>query len=113
MKLEEECFDTYPKKNREFVSNVFRYGYSSMITTHSTFEYDLASGMKKLLKVHTHTRTHTHTQVHTYIHTWTHRHTHLRLVSIPRRVPRPTVGQVKHSLFGLHSRKVTGKVKGH
>jgi hypothetical protein len=34
---------------------------------------------------------------------------HLRLVRTPRRVPWPTVGHVKHSYFGLHSRNVTEK----
>mmetsp|Transcript_15713 Transcript_15713/g.23086 ORF Transcript_15713/g.23086 Transcript_15713/m.23086 type:complete len:756 (+) Transcript_15713:492-2759(+) len=53
LKLDEECYDTYPKKNREWKTPVFRYGYSSMVTPHSTFEYDMTTGQKKLLKEQT------------------------------------------------------------
>ena len=48
--LDEDCYDMYPKKNREFATQRFRYGYSSMVTPPSTYEYDMTTGTKHLLK---------------------------------------------------------------
>jgi oligopeptidase B len=53
LKFDEEAYDTYPKKNREWKTSRFRYGYSSMVTPHSTFEYDMQTGEKQLLKEQT------------------------------------------------------------
>jgi oligopeptidase B len=50
MVFDEDCYDTFPKKNREFATQRFRYGYSSMVTPPSTLEYDMVTGQKHLLK---------------------------------------------------------------
>ena len=39
------------EENAEFNTNVFRYGYDSLRTPHSTYDCDLSTGQSKLLKV--------------------------------------------------------------
>ncbi len=46
----EETYSAYISVNREFTSDNLRYGYSSMTTPNSVFDYDMNNKKKKLLK---------------------------------------------------------------
>lgn len=46
----EPAYTTYTSSNREFESTELRYNYASLTTANSTFEYDLETGEKTLLK---------------------------------------------------------------
>ncbi len=46
----EPAYDAQPNVNRVFDTPVFRYGYQSLVTPASVFEYDVATGASKLLK---------------------------------------------------------------
>jgi oligopeptidase B len=46
----EPAYDAQPNVNRVFDTPVFRYGYQSLVTPASVFEYDVATGTSKLLK---------------------------------------------------------------
>jgi len=46
----EPAYDAHPHINRMFETDVFRYGYQSLVTPNSVYEYDLASGKSTLLK---------------------------------------------------------------
>lgn len=46
----EPAYTTYTSNNREFESTELRYNYASLTTANSTFEYDLETGEKTLLK---------------------------------------------------------------
>jgi len=46
----EEAYTSYVSVNREFDTTVLRYGYTSLTTPNSTFDYNMASGEKTLLK---------------------------------------------------------------
>ena len=41
MVFDEDCYDTFPKKNREFATQRFRYGYSSMVTPRALLEVEV------------------------------------------------------------------------
>lgn len=49
LKFDEDCFDVFAKRNKVFETTQFRFGYSSLITPSSTFEYDMEKGVKVLL----------------------------------------------------------------
>jgi len=46
----EPAYTTTPAPNEEFDTNVFRYGYQSMVTPFSVYDYDLDSRKQTLLK---------------------------------------------------------------
>lgn len=46
----EPTYTAAPGINREFDTRTWRYGYYSLVTPSSTFEYDVASGKSRLLK---------------------------------------------------------------
>lgn len=46
----EPAFTAFPESNAEVESGVFRYGYSSLTTPDSVYDYDLASRRTTLLK---------------------------------------------------------------
>lgn len=46
----EPAYTAYTSNNREFESTKLRYNYASLTTANSTFEYDLETGEKTLLK---------------------------------------------------------------
>jgi oligopeptidase B len=48
--LEEVTYSTWGSGNPEFNTTKFRYGFASLVTPSSTFEYDLKTKEKKLLK---------------------------------------------------------------
>lgn len=48
--FEEEAYMAYLSVNPDFDTNLLRYDYTSFTTPHSTFDYDMVSREKKLLK---------------------------------------------------------------
>src|ERR1700722_18961247 len=46
----EPTYSAHPHVNRQFVTNTFRYGYQSLVTPSSVYEYDLSTGKSTLLK---------------------------------------------------------------
>jgi len=46
----EAAFTVYPSVNEEYDSNIVRYGYTSMVTPSSTFDYNMNTKEKTLLK---------------------------------------------------------------
>ena len=46
----EPAYTAHPHTNREFETSKYRYGYQSLVTPASVFEYDVATGESKLLK---------------------------------------------------------------
>jgi oligopeptidase B len=48
--VSEPAYYTYTMQNPEFDTRILRYGYSSLITPSSTFDYDMASRGRTLLK---------------------------------------------------------------
>ncbi len=46
----EPAYSAHPHINRIFETTTFRYGYQSLVTPSSVYEYDVASGASKLLK---------------------------------------------------------------
>lgn len=46
----EPTYTATPGTNREFDTTAYRYGYTSLVTPGSVYEYDLASGKSELLK---------------------------------------------------------------
>jgi oligopeptidase B len=46
----EPAYSTYPSTNIDFNTDLLRYGYSSLKTPNSTFDYNMRTGEKKLLK---------------------------------------------------------------
>lgn len=46
----EEAYAVYPSVNREYDTEVVRYGYTSMVTPSSTFDYNMRTREKTLLK---------------------------------------------------------------
>jgi oligopeptidase B len=46
----EPAYDAHPHINRVFAAAAFRYGYQSLVTPASVYEYDLATGSSTLLK---------------------------------------------------------------
>ena len=46
----EPAYDAHPHINRMFETDVFRYGYQSLVTPASVYEYEVASGASTLLK---------------------------------------------------------------
>jgi oligopeptidase B len=46
----EPAYNAHPHVNRIFEANKYRYGYQSLVTPNSVFEYDLAGGVSDLLK---------------------------------------------------------------
>ena len=46
----EAAFTVYPSINAEYDTDVVRYGYTSMVTPSSTFDYDMVTKKKSLLK---------------------------------------------------------------
>jgi oligopeptidase B len=46
----EPAYNAYPHVNRIFETPTFRYGYESLVTPSSVYEYDVASGASTLLK---------------------------------------------------------------
>jgi oligopeptidase B len=46
----EPAYSAHPHINRIFETTTFRYGYQSLVTPSSVFEYDVESGASKLLK---------------------------------------------------------------
>jgi len=46
----EPVYNAYSLVNREFKTKVFRYGYQSMVTPNSVFDYDVTQNTSKLLK---------------------------------------------------------------
>jgi len=48
--FKEAAWDAWPGTNLEFDSSVFRFGYTSMITPESTFDYDMDSKTRELRK---------------------------------------------------------------
>ena len=46
----EPAYDAHPHVNRVFDTPVFRYGYESLVTPASVFEYEVATGASTLLK---------------------------------------------------------------
>jgi oligopeptidase B len=46
----EPAYDAHPHVNRVFDTPTFRYGYQSLVTPASVYEYDVASGASTLLK---------------------------------------------------------------
>src|ERR1043166_9154944 len=44
------AYSVAPQDNAEFNTNVFRYGYESLRTPHSVFDYDVTAGQSTLLK---------------------------------------------------------------
>ncbi|MFB0906984.1 MAG: oligopeptidase B, partial [Spirosomataceae bacterium] len=48
--FDEETYDAGVSQNKEYHSKLLRYRYTSMITPNSTFDYDMVSKKKTLLK---------------------------------------------------------------
>jgi oligopeptidase B len=46
----EPTYSAHPHVNREFVTGTFRYGYQSLVSPTSVYEYDVETGESKLLK---------------------------------------------------------------
>jgi oligopeptidase B len=46
----EPVYSAFPGINREFDTTTFRYGYQSLVTPSSVYEYDVTSGQSRLLK---------------------------------------------------------------
>ena len=46
----EPVYSTHPDTNRMFDAGKYRYGYQSLVTPHSVFAVDMATGQQKLLK---------------------------------------------------------------
>ncbi len=46
----EPAYSAHPHVNREFVTDSFRYGYQSLVSPTSVYEYDVQTGQSKLLK---------------------------------------------------------------
>ena len=46
----EKVFTAWISTNREFNTNILRYGYSSMVTPSSTYDYNMDTGEKTLMK---------------------------------------------------------------
>ncbi len=46
----EDTYDVFPAENAEWVTTHFRYGYESLVSPRSTYDYDVASGQSELLK---------------------------------------------------------------
>jgi oligopeptidase B len=46
----EPAYSAHPHINRIFAANAFRYGYQSLVTPSSVYEYDIAAGTSVLLK---------------------------------------------------------------
>ena len=46
----EQTYDVFPAENAEWVTTQYRYGYESLVSPRSTYDYDIASGESKLLK---------------------------------------------------------------
>ena len=46
----EKAFTAWISTNREFNTNILRYGYSSMVTPSSTYDYNMDTGEKTLMK---------------------------------------------------------------
>jgi oligopeptidase B len=46
----EPTYSAHPHVNREFVTDTFRYGYQSLVSPTSIYEYNVASGQSTLLK---------------------------------------------------------------
>ena len=46
----EPVYSAYPHVNREFATKCFRYGYQSLVTPSSVYEYDTETGTSTLLK---------------------------------------------------------------
>jgi oligopeptidase B len=46
----EPTYTAHPHVNREFVTNKFRYGYQSLVSPTSVYEYDVQTNQSKLLK---------------------------------------------------------------
>ena len=46
----EKAFTAWISTNREFNTNILRYGYSSMVTPSSTYDYNMDTGKKTLMK---------------------------------------------------------------
>jgi oligopeptidase B len=50
IRFPEPVYSAFPHINREFSTTKFRYGYQSLVTPNSVYEYDPATGESKLLK---------------------------------------------------------------
>ena len=50
IEFNEESYFSYISTNKEFETNVLRFGYTSMVTPYSTFDYDMKTREKTLLK---------------------------------------------------------------
>jgi oligopeptidase B len=50
IRFPEPVYSAFPHINREFDTTKFRYGYQSLVTPSSVYEYDLATGESTLLK---------------------------------------------------------------
>ncbi|HTB97962.1 MAG TPA: S9 family peptidase [Terracidiphilus sp.] len=46
----EPAYSAHPHINRNFSTSTYRYGYQSLVTPSSVFEYDIAAGTSQLLK---------------------------------------------------------------
>ncbi len=46
----EPTYSAHPHVNREFVTDTFRYGYTSLVSPASVYEYDVLTNQSKLLK---------------------------------------------------------------
>lgn len=46
----EDAYTAWISTNREFKTNILRYGYGSMVTPNSSYDYNMDTGEKKLLK---------------------------------------------------------------
>jgi oligopeptidase B len=46
----EPTYSAHPHTNREFVTDTFRYGYQSLVSPSSVYEYDVRTGQSTLLK---------------------------------------------------------------
>ncbi|KAJ1464789.1 hypothetical protein T484DRAFT_1867754, partial [Baffinella frigidus] len=57
LKFDEDCFDVFSKRNKVFETTKFRFGYSSLITPSSTFDYDMVKNTKTLLHEKENTKT--------------------------------------------------------
>jgi len=50
LKLDEEAYSIYSSTNLEYNTNILRYGYASLTTPNSTFDYNMATKERVLLK---------------------------------------------------------------
>src|ERR1019366_8851804 len=50
IRFPDPAYSAHPHINRIFATTTFRYGYQSLVTPSSVYEYDLTSGETKLLK---------------------------------------------------------------